>query len=119
LIYIPFIEYFNLFNSWNKTEKLAYFGILRQTKCLRFISELSNPVEQENVFGGANEACIADLKTPALIVTRDKVKIKSTNEYVCYGESDRRLVGETELKNSCIFRKPSSGKGVTSVTLNY
>ena len=129
-IYRPFIEYINNFADWSKTDKLfflliylgmpigtflAYFAILRQTKCLQFLGGLSKPNEQEDVFGGAKEADLDDLKNNDLLVPRSKTKIKTGNKYLCYGELDGRLVGSRQPKNSCIFGKPGSGKGVYSV----
>jgi type IV secretory pathway TraG/TraD family ATPase VirD4 len=129
-IYRPFIEYLNNFADWSMTDKLwligcylgiplgglgAYLGILSQTKCLQFLGGLSKPNEQEDVFGGAKEADLDDLKNNDLLVPRSKTKIKTGNKYLCYGELDGRLVGSRQPKNSCIFGKPGSGKGVYSV----
>ena len=129
-IYRPFIEYINNFADWSKTDKLfflliylgtpigtflAYFAISRETKCLHFLSQLNKPNEQEDVFGGAKEADLDDLKNNDLLVPRSKTKIKTGNKYLCYGELDGRLVGSTKPKSSCIFGKPGTGKGACSV----
>ena len=72
--------------------------------------------EKEDVFGGAKEADLNDLKNNDLLVPRSKTKIKTGNKYLCFGELDGRLVGSIKPKNSCIFGKPGAGKGVYSVT---
>jgi type IV secretory pathway TraG/TraD family ATPase VirD4 len=71
--------------------------------------------DKGDVFGGAKEADVDDLKNNDLLVPANQTKIKIGNKYICYGELDGRLVGSLKPKNSCIFGKPGSGKGVYSV----
>ena len=129
-IYRPFMEYINNFAYWDIAEKgwligcyLAIplsvfgilFGILRQTRCLKFLSGLNKLNNQKDVFGGAREADLNDLKKNDLLVPHTKTKIRHNNKYLCYGELNGRLVGSTNPKSSCIFGKPGSGKNVYSV----
>lgn len=71
--------------------------------------------KQDDVFGGAKEASLDNLKDHNLLVPKKLERITPENKYICYGELNNRLIGSEIPKNTCVFSKPGGGKGVTSV----